>query len=94
MAWGTKRGRGPRGCTIEDQGPPGPQSKIERKRTGPRAPGRKLEYAKVDAGLTRIKRKYEIHSYAVSLCNGSRTWVSLGNQHIARELHSGANLYS
>ena len=43
MAWDTKRGRAPRGCTIEDQGPRGTQSKIERKRTGPRAPGRKLE---------------------------------------------------
>ena len=71
MPWGTKRGRAPRGCDIEDQGPPGPQSKIERKRTGPRAPGRKLELAKVDASLTRIKRKYEIHSYAVSVWNSS-----------------------
>ena len=60
MARGTKRGRGPRGCTIEDQGPPGPQSKIERKRTGPRAPGRKLEYADEDARASFIKSKVRI----------------------------------
>ena len=41
--WGTCRRRGPRGYAREDQGPLGHQSKMERKRTGPRAPGRKLD---------------------------------------------------